>query len=183
MVQIAVNTRFKSQKITGAQRYAREVSRRFQQPFREIAPPRSTGGVRGRLWEQTELPLLCRSDLLWSPINLGPIARRRQVVTMHDVSPIEHPEWFDRSYSSWYRWLMPRVARRVQHVITDSEYTRQRVISLTGAEPSRVTAIPLGADQTFSKRAPAEIEKVKSRFGIQSRHYLLSLCTLSQGRT
>jgi glycosyltransferase involved in cell wall biosynthesis len=176
--RIAVNSRFKSQTITGVQRYGWEVSRRLKTHVHEITPKRVLGQMESHAWEQFRLPLQCGSDLLWSPGGTGPLQRRKQVVTIHDMSPIDGPQWFSAGFGGWYRWLLPRLARRAQHVIAVSDYTRKRVIAIAGVPPEKVTTIALGADEAFSPRPQNECIEARQRFLIQTKHYLLSLCSL-----
>ena len=65
------------------------------------------------------------NSMLWSPANSGPLATRNQVLTLHDLSPLEHPEWFRPAYAAWYGLFLPVLVRRVKRIITPSEYVRQ----------------------------------------------------------
>jgi hypothetical protein len=38
---------------------------------------------------------------LWSPANTGPLWVRDQALTIHDLSPLEHPEWFNKGFAAW----------------------------------------------------------------------------------
>jgi len=124
------------------------------------------------------LPLLVKRRLLWSPANSGPIIVARQVVTVHDIAVIDHPEWFNSRFAAWYRWMTPRLIRRVSHVIAVSEFTKRRLVEFTGAEESRVSVVPNGVDKRFSPRPPEEVAAVHHRLGIPSSSYILSLATL-----
>ncbi len=137
-LQVAVNGRFMRQPFTGVQRYAWELSRRLPvsqviapgpplPPYAAIGRPVTIRpGLRrlpGHAWEQSVLPrALSRNQLLWSPGGSGPLAVRRQVLTIHDAAHLEHPEWYSRSFSLWYRALLPVLARRVRRVLTVSGY-------------------------------------------------------------
>ena len=101
-------------------------------------------GVKGHLWEQVVLPTVVRDGLLWSPANSGPLTVRRQVLTVHDVASIEHPEWYNRAFAAWYCWMTPKLVYRVQRVITISEFSKQRLLAHTGLDESRVVVIPVG---------------------------------------
>ena len=115
---ISINTRILSYPITGVQRYLLELLSRIPSDhLRQIAPHHPRSGIRAHLWEQTALPLRTRGRLLWSPSNTGPLAVSRQVVTIHDVVPMDHPEWLNPRFAAWYRFLTPKLARRVKRVI------------------------------------------------------------------
>jgi glycosyltransferase involved in cell wall biosynthesis len=162
-ISIAINGRFLSRRVTGVERYAREVCARLG-PARTIRPA-SGDGIVGHLWEQAVLPArIAAGDLLWSPANTGPLALSRQVVTIHDVSVIDHPEWFDSRFAAWYRWLLPRLARRVRRVITLSEFSKSRIVATMGISGDRVVVVACGVDRArFGPLPPASIEAVVQR--------------------
>src|SRR6185436_307695 len=117
MVPIAINARFYVHRPTGMQRYALELARRFGDRIHLLRPLHALRGAAGHLWEQLYLPSLLHGRLLWSPNNTGPLAVSRQVCTIHDLIPLDHPEWFNRRFAAWYEWLLPRLARKIQHII------------------------------------------------------------------
>jgi glycosyltransferase involved in cell wall biosynthesis len=116
--------------------------------------------------------------LLWSPNNTGPLAVSRQVCTMHDIIPVEHPEWFNARFSAWYQWLLPKLTQRVRHLIAVSEFTKQRLVERLGIRPEKITVVWNGVDSQFRPRTAAEIDEVRDALGIRSQRYLLSLGSL-----
>jgi len=164
--------------MTGMQRYAAELVGRFRSGPHVIAPGVPLKGVRGHLWEQSVLPSRIGSRLLWSPCGTGPLAISRQVVTIHDIIPIDRPEWFSRSFAALHGWLVPRLVERVRHIITVSQYTKQRLIERFFVKPERITVIPNGIGEEFYPRPQAEIERVKIALGMPPGRYVLSVCSL-----
>jgi glycosyltransferase involved in cell wall biosynthesis len=156
---VIVNGRFLSGPLTGVQRYAAEILRGLGQRVRVVRPGPESGakGMAGHAWEQFSLPRQVASGaILWSPANSGPLATPNQVLTLHDLSPLEHAEWFKPAYAAWYRLFLPRLARRVRRIITPSEYVRQKVLSRFHLPGERVVVVPGGVDTTrFRKVAPA----------------------------
>jgi glycosyltransferase involved in cell wall biosynthesis len=130
------------------------------------------------LWEQIFLPSAVHGRLLWSPNNTGPIAVARQICTIHDLIPLDHPEWFSTRFSGWYSWLLPRLARRVEHIITISEYTKYRIVERLRVAPEKITVIPNGVDRRFSPRSAEEIQAVRDALGITAPSYLLCVGSL-----
>jgi glycosyltransferase involved in cell wall biosynthesis len=169
---ITVNARFHVHRKTGMQKYAHELASRFNGQVREIRPDRPLKGPLGHLWEQCYLPKLASGSLLWSPNNTGPVVTRRQVCTIHDVIPIDHPEWFSAGFSSWYRWLMPLLARSAQHLIAVSEFTRSRLIELFSLNPAKVSVVLNGIGPEFAPREGNEISRTKQRLGIAGPYVL-----------
>jgi glycosyltransferase involved in cell wall biosynthesis len=89
---------------------------------------------------------LKRADLIYSPANLAPVAGRRNVVVIHDVAALRHPEWYGRAYVAWHRAVLPRIARKARLVITVSEFSRKEMEDVLGVP---ATVIPNGVDERF----------------------------------
>lgn len=141
--EIVINGRFLGRRVTGVERYGREILRFIGNRSRVAATRRQ--GWQGHTWEQFVLPTTLKpGSLLWSPANTGPLLVRDQALTIHDLSPLEHPEWFRRSFSIWYRLFLPVLATRVRRVFTPSESVKQKVVRRFGIE--NVTVSPNGVD-------------------------------------
>jgi|SRR5271166_533489 len=173
-----INTRSMSAGFTGVQRYISELSSRLNGSLEFVVPRKPLQGLKGHLWEQLRLPAIVGSRLLWSPANTGPVLVRRQVVTVHDVATLDHPEWFQPSFAAWYRWMTPRLVRRARRVMVVSEFTKQRLLQLTGIDSSRIAVVHNGVDQRFRPRSEAEILQVRERLNLQVSRYILSLGSL-----
>jgi len=178
MTEIALNARFYAHRPTGMQRYARELASRFGSAMLPLQPAKALRGMRGHLWEQFWLPSLVGNRLLFSPNNTGPLAVPRQVCTIHDLIPLDHPEWFGRRFAEWYRWLLPKLLRKVRHLIAVSHFTRNRIVERFGIHPEKITVIPNGIDARFSPRGAEEVSEVVASLGVQSSRYLLCVGSL-----
>ncbi|HYW03741.1 MAG TPA: glycosyltransferase family 1 protein [Gammaproteobacteria bacterium] len=175
---IAVNARILERPLSGVQRYLTELLARFGDRLGSIRPARPLGSMGAHAWEQLVLPRRTRGALLWSPSNTGPLSVTRQVVTLHDVVPLEHPEWLNARFAAWYRFVTPRLARRVRGVIAISEFTRERLVTLTGVAPERVRVIPNGVDRRFFSTTPEQIERARAALALPASRYVLSLGSL-----
>lgn len=175
---IAVNTWALQSPVTGVQRYLLELLPHLPGPVQRVRPSHPLHGWRGLAWEQCVLPARTRGRLLWSPCSTGPLALRAQVVTVHDVAPLDHPEWLTAKFAAWYRFLLPRLARRARHLIAISEFTKRRLVATTGVNPAKVTVILHGIDARFSPQPPEAVAAVCHRHGLEPGKYWLSLGTL-----
>lgn len=165
---IVVNGRCLHRPITGVERYATEVIARIDSHVRVVRPTRALDGGRGHLWEQMRLPALVgRGALLWSPANTGPLAVARQVVTIHDVSPLDHPEWFKGTFAAWYRVLLPLLARRVRRIITDSAFSKARILDRLRVPDTRVNEVPCGVSDRFRPASAAAIDEVRLHYQLR----------------
>lgn len=173
---LVVNGRFRAQRITGVQRYAHEIVKRLPNTIQVLTPRLGRGAV-GHLWEQTALPLACHGRLLWSPNACGPLNYSNQIVTFHDLFPVENPEWYSTSYAHLYGILMRTLARNAMHVIAVSEFTKSRIVKLFGRDPAEITVIANGSHMT----EPASVESVAAAavaLHLPTRRYVLSLSSL-----
>lgn len=147
MMNVAVNGRFLSRRITGVERYGREILRQSGDGLRVIPSDRWARGAAGYAWEQLILPgKIHVGEILWSPANLGPLAVRNQVLTLHDLSPLENPVWFKPLFALWYRILIPLLVRRVRHVTVPSTYVQEKVLRYFHINIDCVTVVPGGVD-------------------------------------
>lgn len=142
----AVNARFAGLRVSGMERYAREMSVRMGATgVRLVRPLWSLAGPWGQLWEQSVLPRrLFTHEVLWSPANTGPVTYHPQVVTVHDVAVFDHPEWFTGRVRVAYWTIVARLIREADFIATPSEFTRERVIARFAVDRKRVRVVRAG---------------------------------------
>jgi glycosyltransferase involved in cell wall biosynthesis len=91
------------------------------------------------------------------------------VVSVHDISFIEHPEYFTWPRAAQLRTTVKRTIREAVKVITPSEFSRRAIIRAYGLEPSKIEVVPIAVSPAFrpaGKESAASY--VASRFGIQA---------------
>jgi glycosyltransferase involved in cell wall biosynthesis len=101
-----------------------------------------------------------------------------KVLTVHDLIPIFHPEWFrsgENSVATALATLPPDA-----WVTTVSESTKNDFCNYTGFDPERVIPIHLAASRElfYPVKDQLLIGEVRHRYGLDSTPYLLSLATL-----
>lgn len=139
---LVVNGRYLDRPVTGVERYAAAIASLLAEET-DFRVERPQGVSTGHVWEQLVLPMrLRKGDVLLSLANTGPLSVRKQLLAIHDLAFLEHPEWFKTSFARWYRWLLPRLARRVAQVITPSEEVRSVIIRTWGVDEDRITVVP-----------------------------------------
>lgn len=175
---ICVNTRILGGHLTGVQRYLLSIFEYLPGSIHRIGPERPAHGVRGHAWEQFALPAKVRGEVLWSPSNTGPLAVTRQVLTVHDLVPIDHPEFLNPRFAAWYQFLLPKLVRRVRHIIAISEFTKQRLMDAFGVSEQRITVIWNGVDERFRPQPLELIAAAIEELGIPSSRYLFALGSL-----
>jgi glycosyltransferase involved in cell wall biosynthesis len=171
-LETCVNLRTLGYHITGVQRYLLSLLPHLPAELSSVKPERALQGIKGHLWEQLYLPTQLKHRLLWSPGNTGPIGVSRQVVTVHDAAPLDHPEWFERKFALWYSALLPRLIRKVRAIITVSQFSKERIVRFTGVEPERVHVISNGVDRRFRPIDPATAKETVTRLGLTGPYIL-----------
>jgi glycosyltransferase involved in cell wall biosynthesis len=147
---VAINARAAVRtEIGGVERVAGEMvawlPRIAPDRYSVVAPPHAFAHRAGHAWEQAWLPFV-RAELIYCPANLAPLASRRNVVVIHDVAALRHPEWYSRPYVAWQRAVLPRLARRARLVITVSDFSRREIEDVLGVT---ATVIRNGVDERF----------------------------------
>jgi glycosyltransferase involved in cell wall biosynthesis len=176
---VYVNARFTTQVLTGIQRYSWEVTKRLKDQIYLLSPKKNLPNGTGHLWEQFYLPgKLPKNTLLWSPGGSGPLMVPKQVVTIHDTAHLEFPEWYSPKFSAWYKWLLPRLAKRVSHIITVSNFSRNQIIEILGVEPSKVSVISCGVDSVFFSVNREMVDIIRKKYQLPSE-YVLTVSAIS----
>ncbi|OIN61267.1 glycosyl transferase group 1 [Arsenicibacter rosenii] len=101
-----------------------------------------------------------------------------KVVTIHDMIPLLHPEWFKQSENT-VRQTIASIPADGQ-VITVSQATKNDFCTYTGFDPGRVTPILLAAspDLFYREQDQQKIAAVRKQFDLGDQPYLLSVATL-----
>jgi len=169
--RVAVNARFMERPITGVERYAGEVLRCWERAVRIFRPQGFFRGPAGHFWEQFFLPgQLGMGEVLWSPINTGPLSASQQVVTIHDLSCLQHPEWYHPAFYWWYRFLLPRLVQRASRVLTVSAFSQRQISSAFDLPEEQVWVVPGGVNQAHFH--PTDPGEVRQRYGLPERYVL-----------
>jgi glycosyltransferase involved in cell wall biosynthesis len=71
------------------------------------------------------------------------------VVSVHDVSYLESPEFFSRYRSTQLKITVKRTVEKAAHIMTPSEFSRQAVAKWYGMDPARITVVHNAVDETF----------------------------------
>lgn len=180
-----INTRVLQFPLTGMQRYVRELINRFGDEAVAASPQRVLSRSQANAWEQFVLPISVGKRVLFCPANTGPLIVSKQVLTIHDVAQLDRsgfaPELnddIDSKAGAWYRFLTPRLVQRVAHVITISQFSKERLLTHTKLDEERVTVIPNGVDSRFAPQSEAQYSEKLSSLRLPCRYYVLCVGSL-----
>jgi len=133
-------------------------------------------------WEQTGLPMLATqvgAKVLHSPFYTCPLRAACPVtVTVHDATFFTEPEHYDKSRRTFFRSAIKTSLRRAARVIVPSKATRDELIRLLDADPTRIDVAYHGVDPA-AFHAPSDDDKarVRARLGLGNTPYVAFLGT------
>ncbi|MDD5563453.1 MAG: glycosyltransferase family 1 protein [Thermoanaerobaculaceae bacterium] len=150
--------------------------------FDVISPARPRGTLRWVMWD------LQRAtgrgyDAFHFPFYYPPLAPRCPVtVTVHDVLPLEHPEWFPHGKANPLRLLIPAGARRAAAVLVSSVAVAEAVSERCRVPMARIHVTGFGVDHArFAPPSEDAVAAALAQLGI-ARPYLLQVGALEPRR-
>lgn len=98
------------------------------------------------------------------------------VVSVHDVSFLEHPEYFTRDRALQLQWTVRRTVRRAARILTGTEFSRRSILKVYGdLDEEKVVAVPNAAASEFRPISrEAATAMVRDRYSV-SAPYILSV--------
>jgi glycosyltransferase involved in cell wall biosynthesis len=162
-----------------AERYARLAPQ-----AQVVAGPAAISHRPARLaWEQTGLPLVAQqvdAKVVHSPHYTMPLrAGRPVVVTIHDATFFTDPELHTAVKGTFFRSAMRTALRRAARCVVPSKATRDEVVRILDADPTRIDVAYHGVDTTmFHPPAEQEVARVQARLGLHDEPYIAFLGAL-----
>lgn len=118
------------------------------------------------LWEQTGLPRLAArvgADVIHSPHYTMPVrAGRPVVVTLHDATFFTDPGWHTAVKARFFRTASRVALSRATRCLVPSEATRDELVRVLRADPSRIDVAHHGVDRT-TFHVPDDEERRRAR--------------------
>jgi len=139
-----------------------------------------------RFWHRLRLPIPVEVitgplDVFYSPDFVLPPTRRttRTLLTIHDLSFLYYADHFVPRLVHYLNQVVPRSVARADRVLADSEATRADLIAHLGMPPEKVEVLYCGVAPRFRPQPePGEAERIRARYGLGERPYVLSVGTL-----
>ena len=202
--EVLINARFLTQTTTGVQRYAIEIVKALdkligdghpatrghsftllspQDVRQELGlkniPVKRVGRFGGHLWEQLELPYYARHGLLLSLCNAAPLAKRNQIVAIHDAAVFVNPKNFSLPFRGWYKVLLTALGKVARRIITVSAFSKKELIRHCGIDESKLFVTYEGGEHAL---AAVPQDGVLRRWGIDGRRYVLAVSSVSPNK-
>lgn len=165
------------------QRAEAERYRRLAPTAQVIPGPVAITNRAARLaWEQTGLPLLARqagTDVIHAPYYSIPLSSGLPtVVTVHDATWFTEPDQHS-ARASFFRSATRTAVRHAQRVIVPSKATRDELVRVLSADPTRIDVAYHGVDLAqFHPPSEEEILRAAMRCGLHGQPYVAFLGAL-----
>lgn len=194
-MRFSVDAHAIGQKLTGNEVYIRSLLNGFAKLDSEaeflayISEPDVNGWVperfqkrhvaRSRYWRLGFHLAGClrrdRPDLIHVQYNAPLFCPVPIVVTVHDISFIEHPEYFPAGRAWQLRVTAGKTLRRAAKILTISEFSRERISRGFQIDPDEIVVTPLAAQEHFRPMDRAKAAyRVREKFGID-RPFVLTV--------
>jgi glycosyltransferase involved in cell wall biosynthesis len=147
------------------------------------APPAIARRPARLVWEQTALPRVAErvgAQVIHSPHYTMPLrASRPVVVTLHDATFFTEPSWHGVVKARFFRKATRTALARAARCLVPSEATRDEVVRVLGADPSRIDVAHHGVDpRTFHVPDDDERKRARDRVCLDGEDYVAFLGTL-----
>jgi len=139
-----------------------------------------------RVWHRARIPFPV--ELITGPIDLyhspdfalpPTRPRTRTLLTVHDLSFERDPDSADDHLRAFLSRVVPRSVARADHVLADSQATKEDLIELWGTRADKVTVLYCGVDARFRPVTDAAaLAAVRARYGLGQGPFILSVSTL-----
>jgi len=134
-------------------------------------------------WEQTGLPQVAQqvgADVLHMPHYSMPLRISVPVVvTIHDLTFFTEPDAHSAVSATFFKSAIRTSVRRATRLLVPSKATRDELVRVLGADPTRIDVAYHGVDHTlFHQPDPEQVRKVSDRLGLHGKPYVAYLGTL-----
>jgi len=146
-----------------------------------VAGPTAIAHRPARLaWEQTGLPLVAQqvnADILHAPHYTMPLRPGVPVVsTIHDLTYFTEPDAHNPVTATFFKSAIRTAARRATRLLVPSKATRDELVRVLGADPTRIDVAYHGVDHALFHRPTTErIRQVSDRLGLHGKPYVAYL--------
>lgn len=138
-----------------------------------------------RFWHRLHIPLpveffVGSVDLFHSTDFVLPplLPSTTSVLTVHDLSFVRVPESASPRLKTYLDSVVPKSVHRATHILADSTATKLDLIELYGVASDKVSVLLSGVDARFRRQSDKAISAARSKYGIGSTPYILSIGTV-----
>jgi glycosyltransferase involved in cell wall biosynthesis len=198
MAKVIINGRFLLHRVTGVERYAREllveldnivkpgelemaVSPEVNEvpKFKNIKVVR-IGKLHNRLWEHISFPMYVkkRGAVSLNLCNVAPLLDPG-IVCIHDVKVKATPQYFSKKFLLWYNLLLINATKRAKAIITVSEFSKHEIMKYYHVKAEKIHVIP-NAWQHYERIIYDENTLLK--YELEKEQFFFSMCSLEPNK-
>ncbi len=197
MKKVIINGRFCIHRVTGVERYARELVSELDKivkpgEFELAVPPgaqnlptlenihcKVVGKLHNRLWEHVSFPLyVMQKGISLNLCNVAPLISPG-IVCIHDVKNKARPYDFSRKFRWWYTLLFANECKRAKKILTVSEFSKKEICRYFRADPDKIRVIP-NAWQHYNR--VGYDENALTKYGLEKGNYFFSMSSLEPNK-
>lgn len=202
-MRVYINGRFLTQRITGVQRYALEMTKAMDviigqdeglqkneyillSPQNILYKPRlenisifTKGLFSGHMWEQFELPIYTRDGFLVNFCNCAPLAKKNQAVTIHDAAVCAMPKSFSFLFRIWYRIMFTILGKVAKRIYTVSEFSKKEINRYFYIPLHKIGVTYNGIDHV--KKIQLD-ENILKKNNLENKKYVLAVSSLNPSK-
>ncbi len=106
------------------------------------------------------------------PIGLYNSQQVKTIVTIHDLAFIRYPEFYNVADRYLYRLKYGTSARKADHVIAVSEYTKKDIVEILGVPEEKISVVYQGCSPRFAMVKPEQIAFCRGSYQLPKRYML-----------
>lgn len=144
--------------------------------FKQVRLP--VGGRLQRIaWEHTILPSYLKNkknSIYHAPGCILPVRMPRpSVITVHDLVPVQFPQWCRRSSVAYYQLALRGSVMRADRIIAVSETVKKDILARYPVSPAKIHVVYHGVGARFRRVCDADILQAVARCYRLPERYLL----------
>lgn len=113
-------------------------------------------------------------DLFHSPDFIPPYrGANHHVITVHDLTFMHYPEYITDNSRRYYNDQIQSAVQQADHILSDSESTKQDMINMLNVPADKITVHMLGVDEKFKPRPPQDTKPVIDALGLPDSYFLV----------
>lgn len=197
-MKIIVNGRFLIHRVTGVERYARELLNELDKivdsgevllavppevsdvPIYQNIEVKKIGRLHNQMWEHISFPHYVKRQkaISLNLCNVAPLSEP-DIVCIHDVKVKATPQYFSRKFLMWYDLLFTNETKRAKLIITVSEFSKSEIVKYFKVDADKIIVVP-NAWQHYDRIGFDENALVK--YGLPKKEYFFSMCSLEPNK-
>ena len=148
-------------------------------------PTRLSPRALARIWHRLKIPLPVETftgniDLYHATDFVLPPThpKTRTILQVHDLSFVRVPETASPRLKAYLDRVVPASAQRADHIIADSQATKDDLQSLYGIPANKMTVLHGGVDARFTPANREAIQAVREKYQLDQWTFILSVGTV-----